>query len=169
MPLVDDSLALATPESIVLDGANGVLAEPRQHFPHGLAFTVVALLVLVGAWAWLRPGARRAGLAVLLLVAAAPGLVGVLVLRADAPLRRGELARTVATAVATLETNAPWPGPVAVVREEDDVRFPLGRYAVPSRPAPASPTVELELVGTKLATDCHLDAATRHLVCGDAR
>lgn len=169
MPLLDDSLTLSTPEAIVLDGANGVLAEPRQHFPHATLFSVVALGALAGALLWQRRGARRSALAALLLAAAVPGAVGVLVLRGDAPARRDELADEVEAAVEEIEARAPWPGPVAVVRETDDVRFPLGRYALPTRARPATPAVELELVGSKLDTDCEPNPATRHVVCGDER
>ena len=127
------------------------------------------MAALVGALLWQRLRARRSVLAVLLLAAAVPGAIGVLVWRGDAPARRDELAEEVQEAVEEIETRAPWPGPVAVVRETDDVRFPLGRYALPTRSTPATPSVELELVGGKLATDCAPDPATQHIVCGDGK
>ncbi len=169
MSFVDDSLSLSTPESVVLDGANGVLAEPRQHFPHAPLFSVIAVVALVGAFLWLRPGARRLGLFAALLLAAVPGSVVVVALRADAPLRRDALAEQLDDTLDEVQAHAPWPGPpVAVVKEEDDVLFPLGRYALPARPSGVTPAVELELLGHRLDVTCRRGVPARHVVCGGA-
>jgi hypothetical protein len=101
-----------------------------------------------------------------LVVSALPGLAWVALLRADAPAERGSLARDITATLSELQRQAPWPhGSVQVVREDDDVLFPLGRYALPSRlERPA--TVQLELRGAQLGPHCAVDPLTHHLVCG---
>jgi len=60
-----------------------------------------------------------------------------------------------------------WPRTSAqVVREDDDVLFPVGRYALPSRPPLGDAGVHLELRGPSLAPDCRTDEASGHRVCG---
>lgn len=123
--------ALTTPESILLDGGNGVSAASRAHFPDAALYFGLALVVLVVA----RALPRRPWVALgLLVLGAVPGLVHVLAFRADAPLARPAFAGLIRQRVDELKARAPWPGQVQVVREEDDVFFPLGRYALPSRP-----------------------------------
>ncbi len=57
------------------------------------------------------------------------------------------MATIIEAQVDDFKTQLPWPtSPVFFVREEDDVLFPLGRYAWPSRPKPqGNPVQEVEL------------------------
>lgn len=121
---------LATSESILIDGANGVTSAPRAHCPHAGVWLAVAIVVAVVVRL-----ARRPVVAVTLLVLGSlPGLVHVLALRADSPIRRGAMSDSIKVTLGDLQTRVPWPqSQVTVVREEDDVLFPLGRYALPSR------------------------------------
>ncbi len=155
--------ALQTAEQIVLDGANGVTSAPRQHFPDAGLSAGIAAVALVIALLTLR---RRRGTALILgalLVAAVPGAVHVLVMRADAPLKRGGLTTTVTGTLTELQARAPWPGAgVQVVREDDDVLFPLTRYAVPTRASSAG--VMLEVRGSALAAQCREEAGRQ--ICG---
>jgi hypothetical protein len=161
----NDPFALDSAERIVLDGANGINGAPRQHFPDGGLFSLVSVVVVVLTVGALKR--RFASLVPLLLaLAALPGLVGLLVLRADAPASRGALAARVSQTLGQLEAQAPWPQtPVHVGYEDDDVLFPLGRYAWPSRPEGASGAVELELRGDSLDVVCRVDEASRRHVC----
>jgi hypothetical protein len=163
----DDTFALARAESILLDGANSVSGQPRQGFPGASLSSGVAVVMLVAALVLLRRRRPRWLLAVLLLAAAVPGAVCVLTLRGDAPHRRGALAATLTTTLARVEQAAPWPGPpVQVVHEDDDVLFPLGRYALPARPPPSTPATQLELRGGVLDVACA--TAGERVVCGAA-
>lgn len=163
-----DSFPLARAEAVLLDGANSVGGHHRPSPESGTAsslFAVVAAVVVLWWWrrrrpAWLLP--------VLMLAAAVPGALGVLVLRADAPLARPATARVLLDALDTLERQAPWPGtPVRVEWEDDDVLFPLGRYAWPSRAAAAQP-FRLELRGTTLRATCRPLTTGDGAVCGGA-
>ena len=58
-----------------------------------------------------------------------------------------------------------WPEPVAVVRDDDDVLFPLGRYAIPTRTALDAGVHTIELRGTRLSVTCRGYAP---IICGDA-
>lgn len=122
--------ALATSESILIDGANGVTSAPRAHFPQAGVWLAVAIVVAVVVRLVKRPVVAVA----LLVLGSLPGLVHVLALRADAPLARGAMTDSIKVTLGDLQTRVPWPqSQVTVVREEDDVLFPLGRYALPSR------------------------------------
>lgn len=122
--------ALATSESILIDGANGVTSAPRAHFPQAGAWLAVAIVVVVVV-RWVK---RPVVAVVLLALGSLPGLVHVLALRADSPLERGAMTDSIKVTLDDLQTRVPWPqSRVTVVREEDDVLFPLGRYALPSR------------------------------------
>lgn len=150
----------------MLDGANSVTGAPRKHFPEaapGLGLSAVALVVTVVV---LRTRWARVALPALMLLAAVPGAVEVLGRRADAPGRRASLATLVRVGLSDLEQVASWPAtPVKVVRDDDDVLFPLARYAWPSRPA-VDGGVEVELRGSALTTACRRDALTGRTVCG---
>jgi hypothetical protein len=162
----DEGAPLCSAESVLLDGANSATGAPRAHFPSAPLALGVSALAVVAAVLLLR---RRAfnTLSAALVLAAVPGALAVLGWRADAPLRRPALSAAVREQLAVLERSAPWPdGGVVVVREDDDVLFPLGRYAVPSRPAPPTPAVKLELRGAVLRSLCVEDAASGHRVCG---
>lgn len=157
---------LTTAEAIVIDGANGVTRAPREHFPQlGLSVALAVAAVVIGLFLVRRRA--RGALLVVLALAAVPGLVQVLALRADAPVSRVELGRTIATTLADLQQHAPWPvHPVAVVREDDDVMFPLTRYAVPARlEAPPAGAIELETRGARLGVRCRVEGARN--ICGD--
>lgn len=159
-----DSFALARAEAILLDGANSVSGQPRAEFPAWGLSSVLAVAALVLTLAWLR-GRRPGWLPALVLLAAVPGVVCVLALRGDAPLRRPGTTAALTATLSALQREAPWPGtPVAIVHEDDDVLFPLGRYAWPSRPALERPAVRLELRGGALNVACVRDAAS--VVCG---
>ncbi|MDP1823931.1 MAG: hypothetical protein Q8L48_11840 [Archangium sp.] len=122
--------ALATCESILIDGANGVTSAPRAHFPQAGLWLAVAIAVAVVVRLVRRPAVAVA----LLALGSLPGLVHVLVLRADAPFARVAMTDSIKVTLDDLQTRVPWPqSQVTVVREEDDVLFPLGRYALPSR------------------------------------
>ncbi len=162
MAAPDDSFPLAKPEAVVLDGANGVSGAPRKGFPDAALSSALAIGALVAALLLLRRA--RPAVAVALLLAAVPGAICVLALRADAPLRRPALARSVEQAVDRVRAAAPWPGAtVDVVAEDDDVVFPIGRYAVPARPPAPAGAVQLELRGDGLDVTCAADAG--HTVC----
>ena len=152
--------ALATSESILLDGANGVSSAPRAHFPEAawcLALAVVTVVVV-------RVVKRPAVALVLLGLGAIPGLVHVLALRADAPIHRGVMTSAIRTTLDDLQTRVPWPqSQVKVVHEEDDVLFPLGRYALPSRPEPDG-GLELELRAGPLGQPCRRE--NQRVICG---
>lgn len=152
-------------EWVVRDGANGVGTAPRESFPTPLPSLAVAGLAFVLALALLK-ARRPAWLLGALLLAVLPGAVLIFAVRADAPLKRGELAANERSAIEAMHKKAPWPATrVRVVREDDDVVFPLGRYAFPSRPTTDAPQVELELLGTSLSLQC---TGTEHVVCGVA-
>lgn len=155
---------LSTAESIVLDGANGVTRAPHEHFPSaglsGGLFLIAALVTAV----LLRRGPRWP-LGALLALAAVPGLIHVLVLRADAPASRGAMADTISRTLGELRARAPWPqSRVVIAREDDDVLFPLTRYAVPGRLAPTGPAIELETRGSLLGQPCRTEGA--RVICG---
>lgn len=160
-----DSSVLATSESILIDGANGVTSAPRAHFPLGGLWLGLAIVVAVAA-RWV----KKPTLAVAFLIAGGlPGLVHVLVLRADAPLARGAMTASIGTTLGELQTRVPWPASqVVVVREDDDVLFPIGRYALPSRSSRAESrdagVIELELRGGPLGSACRQDA--QRVTCG---
>ncbi|MBL8936810.1 MAG: hypothetical protein JNM69_19780 [Archangium sp.] len=165
----DDRFPLSTPEAIVLDGANSVSGAPRAHFPEAafsLSLAAVALLVTVVA-----VRTKRAALVVpvVLGLAALPGLFALVVQRADAPMNRAALTALVKVGVNDLKAQAAWPqAAVQVVRDDDDVLFPLARYAWPSRPT-VDGGVALELRGSALITACHHEAMGGHVVCGAGR
>ncbi len=140
----------------MIDGANGVSRASRESFPlagWSLAVTAVAIVAFLG----LRRRWGRLALGGLLLVGGVAGSIQVLALRADAPLARPGAARPVAESVEALRAAVPWPSPIEVRHEDDDVTFPLGRYAVPTR-ARSAP-LGLEVRGTKLPLDCRSDEA----------
>lgn len=127
---------------------------------------MVALALALGVLRTRLHTRRGPLLAGLLLLGALPGLWQVLTQRADAPASRGALAGEVREAVAAVQAEVGWPATRArVVREDDDVLFPVGRYALPSRP-PLDAGVQLELRGPSLQAACFTEAATGHRVCG---
>ena len=145
----------------MIDGANGVTTDPRAHFPQAGMWLALAVIVVV----LVRVVKRPAIIAVALAVAAVPGFVHVLALRADAPLQRPALTSAIATTLGDLQQRTPWPGrQVKVVKEEDDVLFPLGRYALPSRPEVNGPAIELELGAGPLGAACRQQEA--RVTCG---
>jgi hypothetical protein len=128
--VADSTSALVTSESILIDGANGVTSAPRAHFPQAGLWLAVAIVVAVVVRLVRRPVVAVA----LLALGSLPGLVHVLALRADSPIKRGAMTDSIKVTLGDLQTRVPWPqSQVTVVREEDDVLFPLGRYALPSR------------------------------------
>jgi hypothetical protein len=162
-----DSFAFARAEAILLDGANSVSGQPRAQFPARVGSSTLAVVVLVLALAWLRRRRPAWLLPALALLAAVPGAVCVSALRGDAPLRRSDTAAALVATLSTLQREAPWPGtPVAIDHEDDDVLFPLGRYAWPSRPPVERPAVRLELRGGALNVACVRDASHAQVVCG---
>lgn len=165
----DARFPLSTPEAIVLDGANSVSGAPRAHFPEAaLSWSVAGLALLVTVVA---VRTKRAALVVpvLLGLAGLPGLYTLAVRRADAPMNRAALTALVKVGVNDLKAQATWPQTsLQVARDDDDVLFPLARYAWPSRPA-VDAGVTVELRGSVLMTACHHDATTNHVVCGVGR
>jgi hypothetical protein len=155
VPSPGDDSALTTPESVVLDGANGVSLEPRQHFPQGplsLAFGALTLVVVLLVFRLKR---SRGAVAGLLLGTALPGLWLVVATRADAPLRRVAMTAPLRSSLAEVMSKVPWPRtPVTVLAEEDDVLFPLVRYALPTRPRLDAGALELEVRGHSLPLRC---------------
>ncbi len=163
----DDAFALSRTEAILLDGANSVSGEPRAKFPSSALSSLAAGVALVVVFAWLRGRRPRWLLAALCLLAAAPGAWCVLSLRGDAPLARPQAAARLTQTLETLERVAPWPTtPVRIAHEDDDVLFPLGRYAWPSRPQPSGDAARLELRGDALEANCAPSAARSAIVCG---
>lgn len=159
-----DEKRLSTAESVVLDGANAVTHAPRMHFPQGGPFVAFAVIVVVVARALFTRGPKWA-LPVLLGIAALPGLYEVLVARPDAPMHRAEMTAEIASTLGAMQRLAPWPGSVAG-EEDDDVLFPLSRYAIPGRKPLGVPGPILETHGSKLDVPCTVDG--RHVRCGVA-
>jgi len=155
VPSPSDAAALTTPESVVLDGANGVSLEPRQHFPQGplsLAFGALTVVVVLMVF---RLERSRGAIAGLLLGAALPGLWLVVATRADAPLRRVAMTAPIRSSLAEVMSKVPWPRtPVTVLPEDDDVLFPLLRYALPTRPTFDGGALQLEVRGHSLPVRC---------------
>lgn len=155
----NDPFALASNESIIIDGANSVSGAPGHQFPHAQLSLGAALLALVFTVLVLRRGRLTRFLAACLALATLPGLACVLVLRADAPTRRPALARAVTSTLDVLGPYTGWPAnPSTVSREDDGVLFPLLRYALPSRPAGG--VEQLEVRGGSLDLRCARTAAT---------
>lgn len=152
--------SLETPESLVLDGANGVTRAPHQHFPDASLALGLALIAIVLGAVIARRGPKWV-LVAALAIAAGPGLVQVLVVRADSPVHRGELSRLISSTLDDVKSRAPWPG-ATLVREDDDVMFPITRYAVPGR-APAT-GVQLESRGSQLGQPCRAEGDRQ--ICG---
>lgn len=149
--------ALSTTESILIDGANGVTSAPRAHFPEATVWLIVAVVVAVIVRFVKHPGVVVA----LLAIGAIPGLVHVLALRSDAPFKRGESAAAISSTVGSLQVLVPWPQSQVSVVREDDVLFPLARYALPSR---TTGPVELELRDGPLGPTCRNEG--QRVVCG---
>lgn len=151
------SQTLATTEALVIDGTNGVTRASREGFPEaplslGLAGAALVLTVFV---------VRRAPkwLPLILFAPAAFGLGHVFVARGDAPAHRRQIAAPIAKSLEALQTAAPWPiVPISIVREDDDVTFPLSRYAVPTRP-PVDGGVQLSVQGASLPLGCQPSGA----------
>jgi hypothetical protein len=147
--------SLSTTEALVIHGANGVTRAAREGFPDagwqggvGLAALVLGLIVLRARGAWRRPAVTLA-----LVAGGFAGLIQVALVRADAPVSRWMTVVPIRQSLETLAHLAPWPSPVAFIREEDDVTFPLTRYAVPTRrPGPAA--VTLDVRGSALPITC---------------
>jgi hypothetical protein len=153
-----------TTEQLVIDGTNGVTRASREGFPEAtwslIAFVAAALVAAILV--------RRAPkwLPLLLFVPAAFGLFHVFIARGDAPLHRGATATQVSVSLDVLRERAPWPvQSVELVREDDDVTFPLSRYAVPARPPPSPGAVKLEVRGAQLPLHCRDEGA--RVICGD--
>ncbi len=152
---------LGTTESILIDGANGVTSAPRAHFPQAAWWLALAVVIAVVV----RVVKRPAVVAGLLVLAALPGFVHLLALRADAPLQRAALTDAIGVTLNDLQQRVPWPrSQVKVVREEDDVLLPIGRYALPSRPEVSSPTIQLELGAGPLGQVCRQEE--QRVSCG---
>lgn len=158
--------ALATSESIVLDGANGVTPAPRHHFPQATVWLVLGLLVAAAVKGLLR--GKASVIALLSLGFALPGLLHVCLLRADAPFRRAAMGDAIEATLADMQAKAPWPRhSVKVVSEADDVLFPLARYAIPSRPPADEGAIELKILGGPLGQLCREEAPST-VTCGSA-
>jgi len=99
------------------------------------------------------------------LAGALPGLAVVLWFRADAPVNRPEVARVIERDLGQLQAAVPWPmTPVNVVREDDDVLFPLGRYALADPSERAARRDAAGVVGSQLGAGCRTEA--NQVVCG---
>ena len=161
--MATDDCTLGSPEAIVIDGANGVTQAPRQHFPQAAQEFGIALLAVLVALTLRRFAARWVPL--VLVALAVPGFLHVFVWRGDAPVKRRELSREVSETMAEFARVAPWPSArVNVAYEEDDVLFPLLRYARPTREAFDGGT-PLDVVGTNLQMTCAEKSG--RIVCGD--
>jgi hypothetical protein len=153
--------SLDTTESLVIHGANGVSQPPRPSWPW-LSLGAVLLLAVVLRRTARKPSQHRtamcAALAMVLAGASMPGLWQVFVARADAPLKRTGAAAVIVQTLSELKQIAPWPAAVAVSHEDDDVMFPLTRYAVPTRQFQKQPVLTLETYGTTLRQRCTLES-----------
>ncbi len=96
----------------------------------------------------------------LLAIGAIPGLY-VLWVRADAPLKRGASAEAISTTLGSMQALVPWPQSQVSVVRENDVLFPLARYALPSR---GTGPMELELRDGPLGPTCRSEG--QRVVCG---
>ncbi len=165
--LGEQPAVLDTAESVVIDGANGVTQAPRQHFPEA-GWAIGAAVIVAALTLMLRRA--RAAMAIrvvsgLLLLGSAPGLIQVFGARADAPLHRPRVAEAVRSTLNTLAAAAPWPAPIEVVREDDDVLFPLGRYAVPVRARSRPQALEVIIRGSRLQLSCSTPHQGEPVVC----
>ena len=149
---------LATGPSILIDGANGVTSAPRAHFPHGGVWLGLAVLVAL----IVRVVKRPLVLFALLFLGALPGFAHLLLLRADAPLKRGGVAGSIKSTLDDVQHQVPWPQSQVSVVREDDTLFPLGRYALPSR---TTGPLELELRDGEGA--CRREE--QRVICGGAK
>ena len=148
----------------MLDGANAVGAESRQQFPDATLSLVLAALALIVTVGVLRRRSKRALVAIALALTAIPGATMVLVRRADAPLHRPATAQLVRATLDDLQHRMPWPQTaVQVTREDDDVLYPLVRYALPTRAVFPPPTMWLDARGGLLGPRCSGD---QRLICG---
>ncbi len=102
----------------------------------------------------------------ILMLGALPGLMHVFAFRADAPLKRPEMAMAISATLKSLMALAPWPSSNARVLREDDAFFPLGRYAIPSRELKPTKRIDVELRTGALGMPCHERDET--VVCGSA-
>ncbi len=154
---IDSIPTLATSESILIDGANGVTSAPRADFPHGGLWLALAFIVVVVARLLKRPALT----VVLLLLGAVPGFIHVVALRADAPVHRGALTDSITRTLSSMQSQVPWPKSQVSVVREDDLLFPLGRYALPNRTVGP---VEVELRDGPLGAGCRQEA--QRVICG---
>jgi hypothetical protein len=157
---------LVTPETVLIDGPNGITGAARAGFPDAtwtVGLGVVVLLLVAGL---MRTRAPRLVVALGMVLAAAPGLWTLMALRADAPHRRAGVAAVVTSGLADLRRLTPGPvGGVTVVRDDADVLFPLARYQWPARP-PIDGGVRVELRGSSLTSACHVPLRGDVVVCG---
>jgi hypothetical protein len=166
-----DPRCLVTPESLLVDGANGVCRDARLGARDGIVLHAAGLVLgVVVVAAWLVSGriaARvRVGVIVVVAIASAlPGAHALLALRADRP------AAVVATAAATQELHD---RVRAFARRRGCARTTLDRCAS------CAPVVRLALAGLRCdapaSIELHEDALGgecrergRTLVCGGAR
>ncbi len=149
---------LTTTESLLIHGANGVAGRSSAHFTW-VAAGLLALLLSTRLISMTRLSnrIRCSALGLTLVFAAIPGLVHVLWLRGDAPLLRPHTAQTIHSTLDALQRLAPWPEPIAVTHEDDDVMFPLARYAVPTRSPAHGDARQLETYGATLLQGCRTE------------
>ncbi len=141
----------------MLDGANAVTGAPRAHFPDALLSGGIAAIAFIAAlFLWRK---RPAWIWALLAMAALPGLWVVVAVRADGPVQRLALASTIEGTLSELQSHTP---NARIVREDDDVLFPLTRYAAPTRHGRTGP--ELEVRGSALKAQCREELG--RVICG---
>lgn len=162
MALMRDAPAQSCPstaERLVIGGANDVCGPPGTAAPAFRAGTLVlaaSLAIAVALTMTRRSGVSRAGLGVLLLgaaVVAAPGARALLVDRADAPLRVGATASTVANLLGDLDGYvSEHHGCVAEIHDDCLACQPLLRFVVPRRVACARRDGRIDLAADTLAS-----------------
>jgi hypothetical protein len=156
---------LVTPETVLIDGPNGITGAPRAGFPDATWTVGLGVVVLLLVAVLMRTRAPRLVVALVMVMAAAPGLWTLVVSRADAPHRRAGVAAVVTSGLADLRRLTAGPvGGVTVVRDDADVLFPLARYQWPARPPDGG--VRVELRGSSLTSACHVPLRGDVVVCG---
>jgi hypothetical protein len=165
-----------TPESILVDGANGICRRPESHRPLAEA-TVIFSIVLAGAAfvAFARTrvqrvpatsAARVAMLAAIILLAV-PGLIGVFVRRADAPAVRSAIAADVDRLVIRVAAFAHARGGCVDVVDEGCIACaPVIRFALPDPHECIHPRGHVVLHAQAMTRGCR--EQDDRLICGVA-
>lgn len=161
---------IASSADLVIDGANGICADTRDHAGEPLsAATALPLLVLVAIAALLfsRPLAstyRRVALGVVLGLAVLPGAYAMLVQRADRPLAVADSTAPIARLHEAIRDFATVPRGTCAVESTCLACEPIARLALIDRGC--APGTEIVLHADALRVGCRVEGA--RLRCGSS-